>query len=176
MPPRQIILWTGPKHSGKTNAAGEMVKCLRAEGCNIVGILAPSLYEDHRLVGFDVVDIATGRRAPLFRAGKPADAGRFAFCNEGVHLGRAALNNALGRGAELIIVDEFGPLELSGRGWRNTVDELIESADCPVLLVVREKLCSAAADLYTPRPILTLPAADTASTEQILHSIKTCNE
>ncbi|GAH57311.1 unnamed protein product, partial [marine sediment metagenome] len=63
---------------------------------------------------------------------------RFTFTAAGLKLGSIALSPAATKSAELIIVDEFGPLELHGKGWRRSVDSLLTSADALLLLVVRQ--------------------------------------
>ena len=163
----EIVLWAGPKHSGKTTAATAMVKSLRTGGRAVGGILAPSLYRRRRLVGFDVVDVETDRRAPLLRPGQPPDVGRFIFKEEGLCLGRSALDSSNRGQYELIIVDEFGPLEFAGRGWRDAVDRLIEANDSLILLIVREYLCARASKLYAASSIRMLSALDPGSTAHI---------
>ena len=55
----KLVLWTGPKHSGKSSALGQLIARSVAEGISVAGILAPSIYQRGRLVGFDVVDVVT---------------------------------------------------------------------------------------------------------------------
>lgn len=86
--PQVLILWTGPKHSGKTTAAARLVQAARAEGWAIAGCLAPSLYENDRLIGFDILDLRTGRRATLARRrSTPGKDERFRFATAGWKLG-----------------------------------------------------------------------------------------
>ena len=150
----RLLLLTGPKHSGKTTAAAALAERARAGGLRVVGLLAESVRRDGVLAGFDVVDLATGRRAALARRGSPAPPGRqhagvFAFLDDGLALGAAALSPPAVDGADLVIVDEFGPLELAGRGWREAVDELLAAqVAAAVLLVVRERLVPAVRQLY----------------------------
>jgi len=175
----EIVLWVGPKHSGKTSAASDMVERLRTGGYAVGGILAPSLYRGDRLVGFDVIDLFSDRRAPLLRLGRPADVGSFAFREAGLRLGRSALAASNRRPPELIVIDEFGPLELTGRGWRDAVDRLIGTGDSLLLLIVREDLCAAVCDLYGSISVRMLPALEsdsTASIERLLSDRRTRNK
>jgi nucleoside-triphosphatase THEP1 len=54
-----------------------------------------------------------------------AQVGRFCFLPEGLGLGRRALEHAASSPTRLIIVDEVGPLELSGGGWSQQLDALV---------------------------------------------------
>jgi nucleoside-triphosphatase len=163
----EIVLWVGPKHSGKTTTATEMVESLRSDGHSVGGILAPSLYRDGRLVGFDVVDVFSGRRGPLLRLGRPGDVGPFVFEAEGVGLGESALASSYCRQSDLIIIDEFGPLELAGRGWREAIDRLVEANDSLLLLVVRQSLCTTVSKLYASKSVRMLQALDPGSITRI---------
>ena len=150
----RLLLLTGPKHSGKTTAAAALAERARAAGLCVVGLLAESVRRGGVLAGFDVVDLATGRRAALARRGGPPPPGRqhvgaFAFLDDGLAWGAPARPPPAGGGADLVIVDEFGPLEMAGRGWRAAVDELIASPAPPaVMLVVRQRLAPAVRQLY----------------------------
>jgi nucleoside-triphosphatase THEP1 len=173
----RLILWTGPKHSGKTTAATRLVDRLRAEGLTVAGILAPSVRRGGELVGFDVVDLSTGRRAPLLRRARPgseAHVGIFAFRDEGLRLGRAALDERATVDAHLVIIDEFGPLELAGGGWRPAVDALIAQGHAPLMLIVRERLLERVAETCRqgcPR-IDVLPADEPASVDRVLDTTR----
>ena len=171
----ELILWTGPKHSGKTAAAWNLIESLRAEGFTVAGLLAHSVYENGILVGFDALDLSTGRRARLLnRAGPGAatDVGPFAFNEEGLRIGRAALSSKATRKAELVVVDEFGPLELRGGLWRDAVDRLAAEADKLLLLVVREDLRRTVAEIYAPRRVEVVRAGDPLATRRILALMK----
>jgi nucleoside-triphosphatase len=145
----RLILWMGEKHSGKTTGATRLVKLARAEGFEVAGVLAPSLYRDGTLMGFDVLNLRNGARAPLAR--RDTNAGQtepFAFIDDGLRLGIAALSREAVTSADLVIVDEFGPLELRGRGWRGSVDSLLASASAAILLVVRRELVESVQQVY----------------------------
>jgi nucleoside-triphosphatase THEP1 len=152
-PQANLVLWIGPKHSGKSTAVGRLVDRVVAEGFSVAGILAPAIYRDGVLAGFDVVNVATGLRMPLARrTPKPSgDTGRFAFCPGGLRFGNAALGSTQTRSAALVIVDEFGPLELRGKGWRGAVDRLVSGFPGTLLVVVREELAGEVAGIYAKR-------------------------
>lgn len=169
-PLSRLILWTGPKHSGKTTTLSSLIYLARLKGITVAGILAPSVYIDNKLVGFDIVDLQTNHRSPLSRcdAQGPESVGQFAFTQQGLALGRSALQSALTSAPDLIVVDEYGPLELDHRGWRTQVDCLIEGSPAVILLVVRDELADDVAGLYPQTPALIVSSAEPDAIAQVL--------
>jgi nucleoside-triphosphatase THEP1 len=167
--PRLLILWTGPKHSGKTTAALHLVEAARADGWTVAGCLAPSRYETDRLVGFDIVHLGNGRRTTLARRRtvRGREAG-FQFTTDGWALGGEALRAAATQDADLIIVDEYGPLELASQGWRAATDRLMTTMEAALLLVVRKELVEKVRQLYGGIPTHEIVATEPGSIDRIL--------
>jgi len=171
--PNKLILWVGEKHSGKTTSAANLARTARDEGFNVAGLLAPSSCRDGRLIGFDALDLRNEKSAPLARRQtKPGKTGPFAFITEGLKLGNAALSTEATKFADLIIVDEFGPLELNGDGWRKNVDSLLASSDAVILLVVRRELADEVRQLYADSPCRKLAATEPGSIDEGLTMLK----
>ena len=158
-------MFTGPKHSGKTESVQRIAEKLKKENFKIAGFTAPSVYEGAFLLGFDLVDINSGKRVKFARR-KPA-AERFQFSEKGFEFGRKILRNPDVENADLIIIDEFGPMELHGGGWRDDVDRLLEKNLC-LLMVVREDLIEDVKILYADLPCR-LFSAEQQSFEKIKH-------
>ena len=171
--PHKLILLTGRKHSGKTTAANRLARQVRLKGFIVAGLLAPAVYKDNRLVGFGVVDLMRDKQINLANRRKAAGkrAG-WAFTEAGLKLGKAALNPSAADSADLIIVDEFGPLELDGRGWRKEVDLLLASTDVPVVLVVRQELEERVQKLYGNYPSTKLGATKEDSINKVIRILK----
>jgi len=169
----RLFLWTGPKHGGKTTGAARLAGLARQGGFRVAGLLAPSVYQDGRLAGFDAWDLHRDARTPLaVRRDDPGDVGWFHFLEEGLAFGRRALDMATTAGADLVIVDEFGPLELASRGWRAAVDALVHSGKIPLVLVVRQELADAVRDVYAEVPSRRLDATTPASAREILRLLR----
>ncbi len=169
----KLVLWTGKKHSGKTTAAAKLAQTARAEGFAVAGSLAPSTYRNGRLIGYDILDLRNKTRASL--AQRKTDGNkteRFTFVADGLKLGRDALSPAATKSADIIIVDEFGPLELRGDGWRKDVDSLLALSDALILLVVRRELADRVQELYAGVPSQILPAIEPESVDKIITSLK----
>jgi len=170
---KKLILWTGKKHSGKTTSAARLAGMARDEGFDTAGLLAEALYHDGRLIGFDAIDLQTKKRAPLAR--RRSEGGEsipFDFIAEGVRLGRSALSMAATESADLIVVDEFGPLEMNSQGWRTDVDLLVRTSEALILLVVREELARQVRHLYSNVASLMLCAAEAESVEKVMSVLR----
>lgn len=171
--PNRVILWFAARHSGKTTAAFELARRACAQGFNVAGLLARSVYVNGELIGFDAIDLRDNKQVRLAqcKAGKNGPA-RFTFTAAGVRLAKSALSLASAGSADLIIVDEFGPLEMIGKGWRKEIDLLVTSADALILLVVRSELADEVQKLYSPVPSRQLPATDPGSIDEVIAMLK----
>jgi nucleoside-triphosphatase THEP1 len=108
--------------------------------------------------------------------------GRFSFLAAGLELGRTALSRESARSADLIVVDEFGPWELDGGGWRKNVDELLAAAPAAsflpsktagaVLLIVRDQLVGLVQKAYSHIPVITLPAGGPDSARRVIELLR----
>jgi nucleoside-triphosphatase THEP1 len=120
-----------------------------------------------------VLDLQSDIRAPLaVRRDEPGDVGSFHFLEEGQRLGRQALEAAATEGADLIIVDEFGPLELACGGWRPAVDALVHTGRAPVVIVVRRELAGAVRDVYADVPSRLLDATVPESAHEVIEWLR----
>jgi len=174
---KRLILWTGERHCGKSTSVAKLVRAVRKEGFDVAGVLAASLYRDGKLVGFDAVDLRNGKRAPLARRKIDGNKiGPFSFIADGLKLGNAALSITRIKSADLIIVDEFGPLELRNDGWRKKVDLLL-AAGSPksrpvILLVVRQELARQVRQLYPDIPCQRLFATRPESIDKVISILR----
>jgi nucleoside-triphosphatase THEP1 len=141
--PGRVLVITGAPGEGKSNLAGALAKSLREAGLSLGGIHAPGFWDGGRRSGFDIIDLATGESRPLCRTQGPDDwqsQGPFRFSPDGLAFGLRALAEALRRDADVIFVDEVGPLELHGRGWADALDVLARRRRKAMVWVVRQGL------------------------------------
>jgi nucleoside-triphosphatase len=145
-----VVLITGNQGEGKTSLAADLVRELQTRGHPVAGILAPGIWRDGVRIGFDIVDVATGKQAPLARAGETSDTmfGRFAFLPEGLKLGREALAPEKLSRAPIVLVDEVGRWELDNGGWAPQLDTLISVPPQVLILVVRKKFANEVASRW----------------------------
>ena len=174
----KIILWSGPKHSGKTTAAGKLVERLQSLDWAAGGFLARAIFESEKHIGYDLLGISTRKQIPLAR--KHVDSavviGEFGFFDQSIALGRDILSPANTAKFVLIIVDEFGPLELQGRLWRSRVDQLSEMADKTIMLVVRDSIVDQLPRIFTHNHIVNVPANGPSSSDKVIAILKSPRE
>lgn len=169
---KRLVLWVGPKHSGKTTAVAELARKAKSEGFNVAGVLAPSVYADKHLTGFEVVDLSTGGKIPLaVRKTDKNRQGGFHFTRKGLEFGKSVLSAEAVKPAELIIVDEFGPLELQGKGWRKDIDVILANMNALVVLVVRNEIAQKVQSLYKDIPAERLDAAQVQSIVKVMEML-----
>ena len=168
-----IILWTGPKHSGKTTRALDLVKSTRKEGYSVAGLLAPSIYNKGKLIGFYAYDLINDSQKQLAVCNKnEAGTRHFTFLSEGLKVGVKALSKNSIKNADLIIVDEFGRFELSGRIWRKSVESILSYGNNIILLIVQKELVKDVVKLYSHIPYERIAANETDSIKKVVNILK----
>jgi nucleoside-triphosphatase THEP1 len=145
LPRAQIVILTGAPGTGKTTTCRQLVDRVRDLGHDCAGILCPSRVAGGVKVGIDVVDVRTEERRQLAEVDELPGAlrmGPYRFDEEAIAWGVARLGIACP--CDLLIVDEVGPLEMSGvGGWTNAV-EILRTGDCRLAVaVVRPSLVDA---------------------------------
>ncbi|HEX6191216.1 MAG TPA: nucleoside-triphosphatase [Chitinophagaceae bacterium] len=128
----KVYLFTGPIQSGKTTALREWVNTKT----DVHGILTP-LINGKRVFH----DIKTGEQFPMESMGGDEDVltvGRFTFSRKSFDRASRIIREAINKPGWLV-VDEIGPLELTGAGFSDVLKDIIIQRHDKVLLVVRDK-------------------------------------
>jgi nucleoside-triphosphatase THEP1 len=168
-----IILWTGPKHSGKTTRALDLVESIRKAGFSVAGLLAPSVYNDGQLIGYYAHDLNNASKKPLAEWNSDVSGKRrIQFLSEGLKVGINALSRNSITNADIIIIDEFGKFEMSGRIWRKPLDSILSYSNNIILLVVRHELIEAVTQLYSDIFCEKIEANEPNSIEKIITMLR----
>ncbi len=140
------VALTGPPGVGKTTVFGKVVRMLRAAGVRVDGFMCPEVRVHGRRVGFDMVDIITGKRVALSRLctmaggrGVVGRVGRYCVFGEAGHFGCKVLERAL-RNSDVVGVDEVGPMELMIGELRNCIYGVLGRRGVNTLLVVHRRV------------------------------------
>jgi nucleoside-triphosphatase THEP1 len=147
---KNIFIVTGDRASGKTSLLTVLTEEFRRRQRNIGGIISPVVRVNSVRIGYDVINIQTGERVPLCRNepnGIGIKIGEWIFRNDGIQFGRTALNPYSLIACD--IIDEVGPLELENKVWATSLDRLIGSSPCPIILAVREHLIERVQDRWS---------------------------
>lgn len=143
---RPALIISGPIGAGKTQAALALAELLAKEGFRVGGVVSPRTMKDGETLGYHVRDLRTGKELLLCATGPiPEDPEafpfrRFFFSQRALNFANAVLREAT-KEAEVIIADEVGPLELSGRGFASGLRVARESSAF-LILTVRPHLVS----------------------------------
>jgi nucleoside-triphosphatase THEP1 len=149
-----LFLLTAPSGTGKTTALQRVAARARQRGLRLGGVLSvpqPHGRPPHPSALW-LEDPATQARRLLAHVAAPAEAtvGIWRFLEATVAWGNALLQ--AGADADLLLVDEIGPLELQhGRGLMAAFPALLDSRYRTALVVVRPALAALLALRLAPR-------------------------
>jgi len=135
----QIFILSGERGQGKTGYAREIINLLRQEEITVNGIYSDRVMNEDKTIGYDVVDIKSGKREVFLRlSGEPQfeQIGRYFIHPNGLRMGINSLQ-VTSPHCDLVIIDEIGQLELKGKGWVDNLDQLINLASSHLLLTTR---------------------------------------
>lgn len=114
---------------------------LQRHGLRVGGVASPRVLAAGTTIGYRVRDLATGEERPLCLDRLPGiPFRRFFFSPEGLAFANALIEQAA-REAEVIVVDEVGPLELAGGGFAPGLRAALQSRAL-LVLTVRPSLVS----------------------------------
>ena len=138
VPAPKTFIVTGPLGSGKSTFLIQLTEALRKNGHNPQGIISERKTDESGTAGYGLVNIETGERHDFLRKSEetgPERIGRFIIVPGSIEKGAAILNSS---GNGIIIIDEVGALEMSGRGWASCIDGLLARPVSHLILSVRE--------------------------------------
>ncbi|MEM0042414.1 MAG: NTPase [Thermofilaceae archaeon] len=130
------VLVTGRPGVGKTTLVMKVVDEVRGLGFKVGGFISREERAGGSRIGFVLIDLATGEQAYLARVGTgtPRIGKYVVFVNNLERLGVKAVIEAVGS-ADLVVIDEIGPMELLSQAFRRTVLHALDSSK-PVLATI----------------------------------------
>ncbi len=136
----RIILITGEKNSGKTSFLKHFIDQVAIKkNLPYGGFITEGIFKSGQKTGLDLIELSHYQRKLLCK-NIPRKGwirmGQFFFDPEGFSFGEQVLSN-LPESTDWIIIDEYGPLELSGTGWRNVIDQLMEKEGLTLMMTAR---------------------------------------
>ncbi len=136
-----IFILTGPVHSGKTTLLEKAVRRLKKDKVKIDGFLCKALRKEQEVIGYDLFDLRKRGAIPLLRRTGEREwqrVGSYFFLPSGLDEAERIILRS--KDAELSVVDEIGPLELSGKGFWPALKQVLFPPETAFLVVVREKI------------------------------------
>jgi len=132
-----VVIVTGETGIGKTTVCREVVSLCRERGLSCGGIVSVRTESGDIFIE----DLTAGSESLLARRGRgldgPCTAGH-SFSLAGIEHGNRAIESATS--ASVVVVDELGQLELSGRGFARVLELMSENPQRRWVLVIRSRL------------------------------------
>jgi len=126
---KRHIFLTGPPRIGKTTVILKVVDELKLKDIRVGGMISQEIRERGIRVGFKIMDLGTNREgilAHVKRENGPR-VGKYRVCLEDLSgVGAKAILRAC-READLIVIDEVGPMELYSKEFKEAVLEALNS-------------------------------------------------
>jgi nucleoside-triphosphatase THEP1 len=142
-----LFILSGPIDSGKTSALTQLVTQIKNSEETVAGVLSPKLYHNGKFSGYDLALIRQETEVPLARL-QPGPGtfalGRFHFSRSAFRELSAELNPPP---PSVFILDEIGPLELSGGGFASALPSVL-MLPTTVLLTIREQCLTAVIEQF----------------------------
>lgn len=120
---------TGRPGVGKTTVVLNAVNGLRDKGYTVGGMLSSEVRERGTRIGFEIRDLTTGQKGWLAHIEQPTGP-QVSKYRVNLHdldqIGARSVQNAI-KDADVVIVDEIGPMELFSSIFKQTIKDLITS-------------------------------------------------
>lgn len=137
---KNIILITGQPGVGKTSVLLKLTNELKKKAYKVEGMLSCEARESGVRVGFEIVDVSTGRRGWLAHVNQPVgpQVGKYRVnLNDLDKIGAVSIIEAV-KHADIIVVDEIGPMELFSSAFKDAIVRAMESGK-PVVGTIHQK-------------------------------------
>jgi nucleoside-triphosphatase len=127
---KRIMLVTGPPGIGKTSILRRTVKELKNRNYTVGGMFCREVREGGIRVGFEIRDISTGQRGWLAHVNQPTGPtiGKYHVNLTDLDvISAGSILDAL-KNADILAVDEIGPMELLSPAFSNALTKAVESS------------------------------------------------
>ncbi len=126
---KRILFITGRPGVGKTSVLLRVVRELKNRGKKIGGMVSREVREGGRRVGFEIISLQNGRKGWLAHINQPTGprVSKYRVNLEDLDLiGVKSILEASEK-ADIIVIDEVGPMELFSRRFREAVTQALRS-------------------------------------------------
>ncbi len=143
-----VYIITQDVGAGKTTYVESLLENLKEKGFRPAGFTAPGIFSEGKKTGFKIRNISNGDEYTL--AGKQPETGwkrhgHYYFNPETIRAGQEVLLKIKEADADILVVDEVGPMEMRNEGWAQAIEELSKTSALPQIWVVRKSLAKKAA-------------------------------
>lgn len=124
----RVIMLTGRPGVGKTTMVNRIYEHYSTSGFKVEGITTREVREAGVRTGFMITDLSSGREGWLARKdlGTGPRVGSYVVVSEDIEkIGVAALKRSMNGTADLVIIDEIGPMEMTSSSFRNGISGVL---------------------------------------------------
>jgi nucleoside-triphosphatase len=135
----RVILLTGRPGVGKTTMVNRIYDHYSKNGFKIEGLTTREVREEGERTGFMITDLSSGQEGWLAKKdqGSGPRVGSYTVVSEALEkIGVAALKRSMNGTADLVIVDEIGPMEMTSTSFRNNISKVL-NGDRAVVATVK---------------------------------------
>ncbi|MFC1908434.1 nucleoside-triphosphatase [Chloroflexota bacterium] len=146
-----VIIVTGTIGVGKTTVCRKLIQAARSRGYTCGGILTCKAADKSIIVE----DIHSGEKETLASISNVYDGphtARYFFDPKGICFGIQAIDKGIS--AEILLVDEIGPLELRGEAFVRVIELIRTGKVRNCILVIRKNLLSAFLPRLNTEPVI----------------------
>jgi nucleoside-triphosphatase len=142
------ILITGPPKCGKSTLVSKLIDFFSNKNYVIRGFTTPEIREKNNRIGFDIIDIYSGKKGKLARIGNyetKFKLGKYSiFIDEFEEIIKKSLENIIynsqtAERVDLICLDEIGKMELFSEKFQTLITNLFQS-NFPVIATIGQKV------------------------------------
>lgn len=126
---KRLLFITGSSGTGKTSVLLKTLDVLKARGHSVGGMISREVRTCGARVGFGILDLSSGRSGWLAHVNQKSGPriGKYRVNMEDLdNIGAEAITTAV-ENAEIVAVDEIGPMELHSECFKEAVKKAIES-------------------------------------------------
>lgn len=124
----RVILLTGRPGVGKTTVVNRVYEHYSKNGFKIEGLTTREVREGGARTGFMITDLSSGQEGWLAKRDLTAGPriGSYVVVSDNLEkIGVAALERSMKGAADLVIVDEIGPMEMTSVSFRNSISRVL---------------------------------------------------
>jgi len=136
-----IFILTGPVHSGKTTLLKRTILEFKRKKLVVSGFLSKAVFRGRERIGYDLFDLKEEKSIPLIRREGRKDwqsVGSYFFVPSGLEEAQRIISCS--KNSDICVVDEVGPLELSGKGFWPALKPILFPPLTTFLITVRKSI------------------------------------
>ncbi|HPF51361.1 MAG TPA: nucleoside-triphosphatase [Draconibacterium sp.] len=157
----KLIILTGEIGSGKTMVLKKLIQQFQKDRIKVGGFYQERIVEKDETVGYDFVEIETGRRFEFLRKNASGShrVGKYSINTEVFPIGKEILATVR---QSIVVVDEIGKMENKGDGWAAAFATLLQSNNVQIIASFRKELLKELQQKFdiTNAPVFDLDAED----------------